>query len=112
MVQNLNPNEIYQFIVSDFRGAWDSIAANYNQIIGRGNFMFALQVMNLLKFASRLCANDSKLLNNFSAVTIRKGLVVFQFTISICLVLGAIVIVRQMNFLDNQQLKPSNIVVY
>ncbi|MGB6671888.1 MAG: hypothetical protein WBE34_05595 [Candidatus Nitrosopolaris sp.] len=28
--------------------------------------MFALQVMNLLKFASRLCANDSKLLNNFS----------------------------------------------
>ena len=66
MVQNLNPNEIYQFIVSDFRGAWDSIAANYNQSIGRGNFMFAFQAMNLLEFASRLCDNDSKLLNNFS----------------------------------------------
>ncbi len=45
-----------------------------------------------------------KLLNNFSAGLIRKGLVVFQFTISICLVLGAIVIVRQLNYLDNQQL--------
>jgi hypothetical protein len=49
MVQNLNPNEIYQFIVSDFRGAWDSIADNYNQSIGRGNFMFAFQAMNLLE---------------------------------------------------------------
>jgi len=45
-----------------------------------------------------------KLLNNFSAVAIRKGLVVFQFTISICLILGAIIIVRQLHFLDNQQL--------
>jgi putative ABC transport system permease protein len=45
-----------------------------------------------------------KLLNNFSAVTIRKGLVVFQFTISICLILGALVIIKQLNFLDNQQL--------
>lgn len=45
-----------------------------------------------------------KLLNNFSAVTIRKGLVVFQFTISICLVLGAIVIMKQLHYLDNQPL--------
>src|SRR5450631_3896427 len=45
-----------------------------------------------------------KLLNNFSAVAIRKGLVVFQFTISICLILGAVVIIKQLNFLDNQQL--------
>jgi putative ABC transport system permease protein len=45
-----------------------------------------------------------KLLNNFSAVAIRKGLVVFQFTISICLILGALVIIKQLNFLDNQQL--------
>ncbi len=45
-----------------------------------------------------------KLLNNFSAVTIRKGLVVFQFTISICLVLGAFVIVSQLKFLNTQQL--------
>jgi len=45
-----------------------------------------------------------KLLNNFSAVTIRKGLVVFQFTISVCLILGAIVIVRQLYYLDNQHL--------
>ena len=45
-----------------------------------------------------------KLLNNFSAIAIRKGLVVFQFTISICLILGAIVIVRQLHYLDNQHL--------
>jgi putative ABC transport system permease protein len=45
-----------------------------------------------------------KLLNNFSSVTIRKSLVVFQFTISICLILGAVVILKQLNFLDNKQL--------
>ena len=45
-----------------------------------------------------------KLLNNFSAVAIRQGLVVFQFTISICLILGAIIIMKQLNYLDNKQL--------
>jgi putative ABC transport system permease protein len=45
-----------------------------------------------------------KLVNSLSAATVRKGLVVFQFTISICLVLGAIVISRQLNFLQDQQL--------
>ena len=45
-----------------------------------------------------------KLLNNFSAVTIRKGLVIFQFTISITLILGAIVIERQLHFLDSRDL--------
>jgi len=45
-----------------------------------------------------------KLINHFSANAIRKGLVVFQFTISICLVLGAIVIVRQLHYMENQQL--------
>jgi putative ABC transport system permease protein len=45
-----------------------------------------------------------KLLNSLSAAMVRKGLVVFQFTISICLVLGAIVISRQLNFLQHQEL--------
>ena len=45
-----------------------------------------------------------KLLNSFSAAAIRKGLVVFQFTISICLILGTTVIIRQLHFLDNQEL--------
>jgi putative ABC transport system permease protein len=45
-----------------------------------------------------------KLLNNFSATAIRKGLVVFQFTISICLILGAMVIVRQLYYLDHRDL--------
>ena len=45
-----------------------------------------------------------KILNSFSATAIRKGLVVFQFTISICLVFGAIVIWQQLDLLKNQQL--------
>jgi putative ABC transport system permease protein len=45
-----------------------------------------------------------KLANNFSAVAIRKGLVVFQFTISIVLIFSAILIGQQMNFLSSQSL--------
>lgn len=45
-----------------------------------------------------------KIINNFSATTIRKGLVVFQFTISICLIFGAIVIWEQLGFLKKQNL--------
>jgi putative ABC transport system permease protein len=45
-----------------------------------------------------------KLVNAISAVAIRKGLVVFQFTISIVLILGAILIDQQMNYLSNQSL--------
>jgi putative ABC transport system permease protein len=45
-----------------------------------------------------------KLVNSFSAAAIRKGLVVFQFTISICLILGAIVIWKQLDLLKNQPL--------
>ncbi len=45
-----------------------------------------------------------KILNSFSATAIRKGLVVFQFTISVCLILGAIVIWQQLNLFKNQQL--------
>ncbi len=45
-----------------------------------------------------------KLINTISAVTIRKGLVVFQFTISIVLILVATLISRQMSFLSTQNL--------
>jgi len=45
-----------------------------------------------------------KMLNNFSAVAIRRGLVVFQFTISICLIFAAIVIRQQLHYLKNQSL--------
>lgn len=45
-----------------------------------------------------------KIANSFSATAIRKGLVVFQFTISVALILGAIVIWRQLHFLKNQNL--------
>jgi putative ABC transport system permease protein len=45
-----------------------------------------------------------KILNSWSATTLRKGLVVFQFTISVALILGAIVIGSQLNYLKNQDL--------
>jgi putative ABC transport system permease protein len=45
-----------------------------------------------------------KIINSFSAVALRKGLVIFQFTISICLVLAAIVIWQQLDFIKTQKL--------
>ena len=68
MVSNLAPDEIHRFIVSDFRGGWNSIAANGDKNIGRGNFMFGRQAMTLLEFASRLYTSDTtpKTHGNFS----------------------------------------------
>jgi putative ABC transport system permease protein len=45
-----------------------------------------------------------KLANSFSGIAIRKGLVVFQFIISICLILGVITIERQLSFMANWDL--------
>lgn len=45
-----------------------------------------------------------KLINSISATAIRKGLVVFQFAISVSLILVAIVIWQQLNFIKNQDL--------
>lgn len=41
-----------------------------------------------------------KMVNSFSATAIRKGLVVFQFTISICLIFAAIIISQQLHYLE------------
>ncbi|MFM9838350.1 MAG: ABC transporter permease [Cyclobacteriaceae bacterium] len=45
-----------------------------------------------------------KLINTLSAVSIRKGLVIFQFAISTVLIVGAIVIGQQMNYLASERL--------
>jgi putative ABC transport system permease protein len=45
-----------------------------------------------------------KVINSLSATTIRKGLVVFQFTISVALAIGAVVIWKQLDHLRNQDL--------
>ncbi len=45
-----------------------------------------------------------KFINSLSAAAVRRGLVVFQFTVSICLVLGAIIIGKQLSFMENRQL--------
>jgi hypothetical protein len=66
MVHNLPPDDIYHAIVNDFIGAWNSIAANSDKTIGRGNFMFAHQAMVLLEFAARLCHKDTEIHKRFS----------------------------------------------
>jgi hypothetical protein len=58
MVNNLSAEEIHDFIIKDFIGAWDSLAKNPDKAIGRGNFMFGRQAMNLLEYIARLCTND------------------------------------------------------
>jgi putative ABC transport system permease protein len=45
-----------------------------------------------------------KLFNNLSGSMVRKGLVVFQFVISICLILSVVVIERQLYYMDSRQL--------
>jgi putative ABC transport system permease protein len=45
-----------------------------------------------------------KFVNSISATTLRKGLVIFQFVISIGLVLASIIIQEQMNYMQNQPL--------
>ena len=45
--------------MGDFIGAWNSLAANPDNNIARGNFMFGRQAMNLLEFAARLYKNDA-----------------------------------------------------
>ncbi len=45
-----------------------------------------------------------KIINSFSATVLRKGLVIFQFAISVCLVIAAVVIWKQLNYLNHQQL--------
>jgi putative ABC transport system permease protein len=45
-----------------------------------------------------------KIINSFSATALRKGLVVFQFTLSICLVFASIVIWQQLEFIKKQNL--------
>lgn len=58
MGKNLDPQTIYQFIVNDFKDAWNSLACNPSAR-GRGNFMFALHATILLEFAARLCSTDN-----------------------------------------------------
>jgi putative ABC transport system permease protein len=45
-----------------------------------------------------------KVTSSFAAIAFRKGLVVFQFTISIMLILGAVIIWQQLSFVQNQNL--------
>ena len=45
-----------------------------------------------------------KFKNSFAAVSLRKGMVVFQFVISVALIVASVVIARQMNFMRSKDL--------
>jgi hypothetical protein len=50
MGKNLEPKEMYNFIVKDFYDVWDSVANNNDENIARGNFLFGMQSMILNLF--------------------------------------------------------------
>jgi putative ABC transport system permease protein len=50
-----------------------------------------------------------KIINSFSALAIRKGLVIFQYTISVCLILGALVIWKQLKYFNHRNSDSINI---
>ena len=79
---------------------WFCIAA---LTLGTGIFSGIYPAFYLSSFKP-ISVLKGKLLNNFSGSVIRKGLVVFQFVISICLILSVVVIEQQLRYLDNQQL--------
>ena|SRR5271157_2826041 len=61
MAPNLSKQEIFQFIIGDFRAAWDALTKVSRKKIkdrARGNFMFARQALNLLEAAVLLCSTD------------------------------------------------------
>lgn len=59
MVKNLSVDELHLFIRGYFIAPWNSLVATPDKNIGRWNFMFGRQAMNLLEFASRLCTTDT-----------------------------------------------------
>jgi putative ABC transport system permease protein len=58
-------------------------------------YLSSFKPVSVLKGATR---------STMSALVIRKGLVVFQFSISVALILGAILITQQMSFMSSQNL--------
>jgi len=58
VIQNVEPSQIYEFMVRDFADAWDALAG-VPSARNRGNFMFARQAMVLLEWAARLAASDT-----------------------------------------------------
>ena len=71
--------------------------------LGTGIFSGVYPAIYLSSFKP-ISVLKGKLLNNFSGATIRKALVVFQFVISICLILSVVVIEQQLRYMDSQQL--------
>ncbi|MCF0061025.1 ABC transporter permease [Dyadobacter chenwenxiniae] len=96
----------------------------FNQLTGKNlyllqhpeilGYLFALTIVTgllagfypafYLSSFSPIATLKGRFKSNNSAVFVRKGLVVFQFTVSIVLILGAMLISQQMEYLSNQNL--------
>jgi hypothetical protein len=68
MASDLPASTIVDFIIGDLEATWTALAVDPRPG-NRGNFLFALQAVVLLKLASRLCASDPTgiALSEFSA---------------------------------------------
>jgi putative ABC transport system permease protein len=100
-----------------FLPLFNSLTEKSLQLFGEPEFIFFMVALTLgtgllsglypafyLSSFRPVSVIKGKIINSFSASIIRKGLVVFQFTISVCLIMGAIVITRQLHFVENEPL--------
>ncbi len=95
-------NQITQkHLVMDLSPGWVLCGAGLLLITGILAGLYPAFYLSSFKPASVL---KGKIMNQLSAVSIRKGLVVFQFTISICLIFAALVIWQQLVLIKNQDL--------
>jgi putative ABC transport system permease protein len=100
-----------------FLPLFNSLTEKNLQLFGEAEFIFFMIALTLgtglvsglypafyLSSFKPVSVIKGKIINSFSASIIRKGLVVFQFTISVCLIMGAIVIFRQLHYVENEPL--------
>lgn len=63
---NLEPSTLAQFIVKDFRAAWDAMCMHGGELEAGGNFMFARQAFTYLELAARTASTNDACLIRFA----------------------------------------------
>src|SRR3989442_5781231 len=61
---NLPAKKLYEFITTDFEGAWNAVAKDRPS--GRGNMLFTREAMLLLEWAARFCVERPVALTQLS----------------------------------------------